>query len=924
MSKYLIFIFQALIVTGLIFEIACVRKVTPTLTITDLRCEYSKDPLGIDRSHPRFSWILESSERAISQTAYQILVANKKRELERNRGDMWDSRKLISDESSHIIYKGNALQSGEIYYWKVRIWNQDNQISSWSDMATFQMGLLEEDEWKGEWIGANDSSISAPLLRKEFGIDGEIKKAHTYISGLGYYELYINHEKVGDHVLDPGTTDYDKRVLYQTYEVTRYLRTGENVIGVMLGNGWYKHRDIQKYGDRPKLLFLLNINLVDGRRTKLHTDESWKVDSGPIVSNSIWDGEIYDARLEKTGWDTPGYDDSYWENAVVVESPGGILDSQLLPPIKAIKTLEAVSITEPIEDIYVFDFGQNLTGWPRLSVNGPEGTSVILKTAEVTRLDMARMKEKSADGVEGLIDPSPNRSAKARDVYILKGGNGVEVYEPRFTYHGFRYVQVEGFPGEPTVENLEARVVHTSVEPTGSFTCSNSLINQIHQLIIWGQLSNLHSIPTDCPQRDERQGWMGDAHLTAEEAMYNFDMAAFYTKWLLDIQDSQNVDGSVPDVVPHHAYPIKGTPAWQVAYPIITWYMYQYYGDEQILKEHYPSIKRWVDYLGSTAKDHIVEWGRGDWVAPMQEYYPGDTSVPITSTGYYYLGTQIVASIANILGKSDDFKHYSELANNIKDSFNDKFLDTTTNQYGTGSQTSNAFPLYLKIVPEDNIEEVTQNLVRNIKEEHDSHLWTGILGTKALVEALPELGQATVLYEIVTKTGYPSWGYMISKGATTLWERWGGFRYFDSDMNSLNHIMFGSVDEFFYGVIAGIKPARPGYKRIEIKPHVLGDMKSAEASVKTMRGKVSSVWKRDMNSITINVSIPANSWADVSIPKMDLSEVVIKEGSETVWDDGSFVEGIPGVLAANEHEDYIAFEVGSGLYSFELVGFPFK
>jgi len=532
------------------------------------------------------------------------------------------------------------------------------------------------------------------------------------------------------------------------------------------------------------------------------------------------------------------------------------------------------------------------------------------------------MKEKSVEGIEGLIDSSPNRSAKAMDIYILKGGKGIEVYEPRFTYHGFRYVQVEGFPGEPTLDNLEARVVHTAVEPTGTFTCSNPLINKIHDLIIWGQLSNLHSIPTDCPQRDERQGWMGDAHLTAEEAMYNFDMAAFYTKWLLDIKDSQNKDGSVPDVVPHHAYPIKGTPAWQVAYPLVAWYMYQYYGDERIVKEHYPNLKRWVDYLGSTAEDNIVEWGRGDWVPPKQAYSPGDTSVPITSTGYYYLSTQIIAEMARILGKSNDFEYYSEQADDIKKSFNDRFLDTKTNQYGTGSQTSNVFPLYLKMVPEEFIEEVTQNLVRNIEVEQNGHLWTGILGTKALVEVLPELGRADVLYEIATQTTYPSWGYMISKGATTLWERWGGFRYFDADMNSLNHIMFGCVDEFFYGVLAGIKPASPGYRRIEIKPHILGDMQSAEASIKTVRGKVSSAWKRDTNSVVLNVGIPANSRAGVSVPKMDLANVVIKEGGETIWDKGFFIGGIPGILNANESEDYVTFEVGSGSYSFELVGSP--
>ena len=919
MLKNLTFLLKTVIVVIAILVISCSRKDVPTLTVTDLRCEYLRNPLGIDRPDPRLSWIIESSERGVSQKTYQIFVASRKQILDQGNPDMWDPRKTETDDNK-IVYKGNSLKSGETYYWKVRVWDQDGSLSSWSDVATFQMGLLDKDEWEGEWIGATDTSISAPLLRKEFVIDQEIDKAHVYISGLGYYELYINGEKVGDHVLDPGTTDYRKRVLYQTYNVTEHVKTGKNAVGVILGNGWYRHRDTRQYGDRPKLLLQLNIDLEDGRDATLFTDESWKVASGPITSNSIWDGEIYDARLEKTGWKTPGYDDSEWNNAETVESPEGVLDSQLLPPIKVTNTLKPVKVTEPMENIYVFDFGQNLTGWPRLTVDGPEGTVVTLKTAEVTRPDMARMKEQSVEGLKGFIETSPNRSAKARDIYILKGEKGFEVYEPRFTYHGFRYVQVEGFPGRPTVDNLEARVVHTAVEPTGSFLCSNSLINQIHKLVIWGQLSNLHGIPSDCPQRDERQGWMGDAHLTAEEAIYNFDMAAFYTKWLLDIQDAQNEDGSVPDVVPHHAYPIKGTPAWQVAYPLIAWYMYQYYGDERLLKEHYHSLKKWVDYLGSTAEDFIVEWGRGDWVAPKQAYAPGDGSIPITSTGYFYLGAEIVASIAKILNKSDDFTHYSELANKIKETFNKRFLDTATHQYGSGSQTSNAFPLYLKMVPEDRIKKVTENLVMNIEEKQNGHLWTGILGTKALVEALPELGRANILFEMVTQTSYPGWGYMISKGATTLWERWGGFRYFNADMNSLNHIMFGSVDEFFYGVLAGIKPASPGYRNIVIKPHILGAMQSAEASVKTVRGKVSSTWKKNTNSVELNVDIPANSRAEVNIPKMDLTEVVITEGGKPIWDRGYFVEGIPGISGAIENEDYVTFDVGSGSFSFKLMG----
>ena len=893
-------------------------------TVQNLRCEYLENPLGIDTAHPRFSWILKSSKRGQCQTAYRILVASICKKIEEDDGDMWDTGKIESDRAIGIEYGGESLKSGEKYYWKVRTWDESGQPSPWSKVATFQLGLLKGDEWEGEWIGAEDNKISAPLIRKEFKLDKEIEQAYAYISGLGYYELYINGDKVGDQVLDPGTTDYSKRVLYATYDVTNCLNTGANALGVMLGHGWFSTPEqvlkqspaqLKRYGDRPKLILQLNVKFSDGTAKSIATDDSWKVSSGPITENSIWNGEIYDARLEKTGWKAPGYADADWYNAVVLEAPGGVLNSQLMPPIKETKTLAPVEMTEPEDGIYVYDFGQNLTGWPKLYVNGPKGTEVTLKTAEITKADMAQMKDESPEKMDGTVDQSPNRSVNATDVYILKG-DGEEIYEPTFTYHGFRYVQVEGFPGKPTLDNLLARVVHSAVKPVGNFSCSNALINNIHQNIIWGQLGNLHSIPTDCPQRDERLGWMGDGHLTAEEAMYNFDMALFYTKWLNDIKDSQSEEGFLPDVVPPH-WDWKGTPAWQVAYPLVTWYAYQYYDDRRILEEHYCSLKKWVNYFGSTANDYIVEWGRGDWCPPKLTQ-PDDESVPITSTGYYYLSAQVVSQIAEILGKPEDAEHYSSLSNKIKDAFNERFLNEETHQYGTGSQTSNSFPLYLGIVPETHIQGVVDNLVRNIMVDRDVHLWVGILGTKALVETLTKYGQGEVMYKISTQTTFPSWGYMVKKGSTTLWERWGGYKFFGPEMNSLNHIMFGTVDEFFYRDLAGIKPASPGYKRVAIKPHILGDLDNASASVETVRGLVSSKWVKDGNALTLEVSIPANTKCEVHIPKMGLEDVTVKEGDKTIWKEGAFSGGVCGITNATESEEYVTFEVGSGSYRFDV------
>ncbi|MEM1990882.1 MAG: family 78 glycoside hydrolase catalytic domain, partial [Candidatus Bathyarchaeia archaeon] len=473
----------------------------------ELLCEYCIDPLGIDTPRPRFSWKLVHHERGRMQSAYQILVASSEENLIKDFGDMWDSGKVISSQSVNVEYAGKPLESGRVYYWKVRWWDDTGCVSPYSKAAKFEMGLLKPEDWVAKWISGGN------LLRKEFTLSGKVKKARAYVSGLGYYELRINGCKVGDRQLDPGWTDYEKVVLYTIYDVTGYLNEGKNAIGVMLGNGRYNvkpHRrkpqepmPTHKHYGEPRAILQLVIEFYNGKQELIVTDEDWKVSKGPIVDDDIYDGEVYDARLEKDGWDLPGYNDSSWENARVVEPPGGVMVSQAtFPPIRVVKTLQPVSISNPNPNVYVVDFGQNFTGWVRLTVSGPRGTEVKLRYAELLNPD-------------GTINTAPNRGAKATDVYILRG-YGVEVYEPRFTYHGFRYVEVTGYPGVLSVNNITGVVVHTDVEPTGGFSCSNQLINNIHKNVLWGQLSNLMSIPTDCPQRDERMGWMGDAQLSAE------------------------------------------------------------------------------------------------------------------------------------------------------------------------------------------------------------------------------------------------------------------------------------------------------------------------------------------------------------------------------------------------------------------------
>lgn len=896
--------------------------IAQTITASNLRVEYLKNPLGIDIPDPRFSWNLESEKRGTFQSAFQIQLANNVEDIIGTGLKMWDTGKASGTQSINIIYEGEQLKPGETYYWRVRAWNDKGEVGIWSKTAKFHVGPMDREDWEGEWIGASDKSISAPLLRKEFQLTKPVLEAHAYIVGLGYYELFLNGEKVGDHVLDPGTTNFNKRAYYSTYDVTNYLQENNNAIGVWLGNGWFRHRRPKPYSDHLQLLFQLIIKHPDGTVSKVVSNEEWKVSDSPIVENSVYDGEIYDAQKEIPKWNTPLFDDSNWKNAMLLETPDErIIDSQLADPMRVIKTLRPVRMWEPVEGIYVYDFGQNITGWPRLRVSGGEGNEVIIRTSPTTVQSMAMMKNQPLTGLVDTIDVAPNRSAKARNIYILKGDNIVEEYEPRFTYQGFRYVQIEGFPGKPNLTSLDARVVHSDVKPTGKFECSNVLLNQIHKNVIWGQVGNLHSIPTDTPHRDERLGWLGDAHLTAEEAIYNFDMANFYTKWLQDIKDCQNDDGSVPDYAPHARKNNTGTPAWQVAYPLIVFYLYNYYEDERIVEEHFSSLDKWMEYMHSISNNFIIKKGRGDWVPPRLGYEPNDGSISITSTGYYFESAMIMAQLAEVLGNTQKQSDYSKLAQNIKKAFNDKFLDKRNGIYGTGSQTSMSFPLYLGIVPEEIQDKVAENLSKQIRLNDKGLLTTGIIGTKAMVQALPKNNMNDLLYEISSHTEFPGWGYMIAKGATTLWERWGGYRYFNARMNSLNHIMFGCITEFYYKNIAGIQPSLPGYKEITISPQIVGNLKYENASVQTMYGQVESKWEKEGNSITFDITIPVNTKAKFLMPKASIKEnFIIKESEIIIWEDGKPKSQFDGIDTIRELTDSFEITILSGSYNFSLSG----
>jgi alpha-L-rhamnosidase len=862
------------------------------------RCEYLRDPMGIDVKQPRFSWVLGHTEHGQKQTAYQLLVAARPETLGQDKGDQWDSGRVPSSQSIQVVYAGKPLESGRAYYWIVRTWDTQGSASPYSLPARFEMGLLSPQEWKAQWIAGGNE------LRKEFAIPGRVARARAYVTALGYYELRLNGQKVGTNVLDPAWTTYEKRNLYITYDVTAQLQQGSNAVGVMLGNGWavppqHFGPPITTSFSSPAFLLQIEVELEGGKQLTIASDPTWKAAHGPITSDSIYDGETYDARLETPSWDLPGFDDSAWEAAQVAKAPGGVLSAQMMPPIRVIDTLVPVQMMNPRPGVYVYDMGQNFSGWAQLRARGPRGTTITLRFAELVYDD-------------GMINRETIRRAKARDMYFLRGKD-VETWEPRFTYHGFRYVELTGYPGTPSLDTLRGRLVHSAVEPTGSFAASNPTLNAIQKIIRWGQRTNLHSVPTDCDQRDERMGWMGDAHVTAEEAMLNFDMAAFYTNFVRDIRDVQGPDGTITDTVPHKYGSRPADPAWGTAYPLICWYMYEQYGDRRILEENYDGLKKYVEFLRSKAPDNVLRYSYyGDWVAI--EHTPGE----FVSDAYYYYDVQVLAKIAALLGRSADAEAFKQLGEQIKEAFNREFYDAKRGVYANGTQTANTLALFLDLVPDDQRGRVTGSLTNDIVYGHDTHVTTGFIGIKYLLPLLTRSGRSDLAYDLATQTTYPSWGYMIATGATTLWELWQNKT--GPSMNSHNHPMFGSVGAWFYQAVGGITPETPGYERIRIAPQIVRDLTWASATVETVRGTVSSSWIHSPGSITLDVAIPVNSTATVVIPKdPETTDVTVREGDRVVWEHGNFVPGTAGVTAASQtHDGSLTLEVGSGRYAFKL------
>jgi alpha-L-rhamnosidase len=860
------------------------RGAASPLAAAQLRVEYLESPLAIDVAVPRFAWLLQSAERNQKQSAFQLQVASSE---EFEKADVWDSGKVSSPATTQVEYAGKGLASDHIYYWRVRWWDRDGNEGPWSAVATFGTGLLKPSDWKAHWI------TGGGVLRNTIDLAKPVRRARVFVAATGYYELHLNGKRVGNRVLDPAWTDFSKRILYSTYDVTADLKPGMNTMAALLGRGWYGKLNDSKL----RLLLQLQGEFEDGSPFVYTSDADWRALKSPIIADDIYDGETYDARREQPGWDDTWFDDQ--GIACTVDDLKGVtLSSAAMPAIEVVDTLIPHKMSATAPGVYVYDFGQNFSGWVSLNVQGAAGTRVRMRYSEMANAD-------------GSINVRNLRDAKATDTYILRGGGEREHWEPRFTYHGFRYVELSGFPGTPGADSVRGREVHTAVRAVGSFAASKPMLNDIQRLFTWSIKTNLHSIPTDCDQRDERLGWTGDAHLSAETAIFNFDMAAFYTNFLRDIRDAQGSEGEVPNTVPYvnrWGLTRAGDPSWGVVYPLLVRYMYENYGDTRILKEHYAGIKAWADYLHKHAPDGVMDYEYyGDWVGI------DPTAPKLTATFSYIQSLEAVALAAKRLGNTADAATYEKLADEARAGFHKRFFDAQ-GFYQPGSQASQIMALYAGVAPEKQRDEVFTRLLNDLNYFHNVHLTTGTVSTKYLFRVLADHGDVDLAYDVLTQTDYPGFGFMIAHGATTLWELWQ--EKTDPGMNSHNHHMFASAGTFLYRTVAGIQAAEPGYAKIRIAPHLIHDLNWASASTETPYGEVSSAWKRVDAGYALDVIVPAGTTATIELPKVGLANPQVAESGQVI---GVGAGAKPaGILAAHDAGDSVEIEVGSGAYKFEV------
>ncbi len=900
----------------------------------DLRCESLYNPLGIDARRPRLSWKLDAGgdARNQSQAAYRIRAATTAAQLSGENVDLWDTGRVSSNRQLHIEYDGKTLQSGERCYWQVEVWDGAGLKSPSSPTAWWEMGLLSSSDWTGTWISdgkdnpASDEDFyeddPAPLFRRSFHVEKPIQRARLYVAALGYHEFRLNGRSVSDHALDPAWTHPEKRILYTCHDLTDRLSEGENVIGTMLGNGWYNPLPLRMWGrinirdhlvvGRPKLLAQLVIEYRDGTSQALVSDETWRVADGPILRNSVYLGEKYDARLEQSGWDAPGFDDSGWGRVSEADSEEGELRASPLPPIRVATRLSPVSVTEVEEGVYIFDFGQNFAGWVSLRVGGPRGTTVSMRMGELLHADgklnpmtsvAGQIKGLTSDGTPRGGPGSPEIAWQANS-YTLRGDDR-EQYTPRFTYHGFRYVEVTGFPGEPGLASLEGLRLNTDVESAGAFSCSNERFNRIQEMVRWTFLSNLFSVQSDCPAREKFQ-YGGDIVATSEMAIYNYDMATFYAKTVADHRDARREDGWLTETAPFVGIAAEnfaegaGPIGWGLAYPLLIAQLHQYYGDRRIVEEHFYAARAWVDLLETSSDGYIIDRCIGDHESLDPK------PIELMATAHFYQAASLVAGFASLLGESDQADRYQGLALRIRAAFVERFLDPGTGRFGIATQAAQATALHLGLSPENAVDGAIGRMVEAVVVDHGGHVATGIFGTKYLLNALSDAGHSDVAYRLVDQATYPGWGHMLDNGATTLWETWAA----SDDVYSQNHPMFGSVSEWFFKSLGGIRPEEQaiGFDRFRIEPSVTGDLEWVDATYESVRGTISSRWRVADGQLQLDIEIPVNTQAVVQIPTS--AGPSVREGGRLVAD-APALRTLPAT-----RPDTVRLSLGSGRYQF--------
>jgi alpha-L-rhamnosidase len=839
------------------------------LTVERLLTENERNPISIDILTPRFSWQVASSNlKNVLQSAYQIRVYTAD-----NNKLIWNSNKVSDSQSVYVPYKGPALTSRTAYIWQVMIWDNKGHASRWSKKAAWRMGLLSPSDWKASWIGpgyaGDDVNKPSPMFRKSITLHKTVKSAFAYITAHGLYEAQLNGAKIGDAYLTPGWTSYHKRLQYQAYDVTKMLIKGQNVIGAQVGSGWYRSTLVSTpnhYGKDTGLLFQMEVAYSDGTRETIVSDGSWKSATGQLRYAEIYNGATIDARMAQEDWARPGFNDSQWSPVKLQEYGKDNLVATYNEPVKKHETFKALKVITTPKGEKVIDFGQNLVGWVRVKAHGKAGDSIKLSHTEV--LDKA-----GNFYIENL------RGAKAQNVYILKGA-GDEYFEPQFTWQGFRYIKVEGITGDLDLNNFTAIAVYSDMAPTGVFTTSNPMLNQLQHNIQWGQKGNFLDVPTDCPQRDERLGWTGDAQVFSRTASFNMNVHNFFTKWLKDVAADQNSDGSIPHIIPdvfkQNDGQNGGATGWSDVATIVPWNMYLAYGDKELLQNQYPSMKAWVDYMQKKAKNNLWNTGGhfGDWLFYSVENDLDGTSA-ITSKYliaqcFYAYSTQLLIKAANALGNKPDADHYTFLLEQIKAAYLNEYV-TANGLISSDTQTAYALALTFDMLPEKLREQAAGRLANNISR-YGNHLTTGFLGTPYLCHALSRFGYGDVAYKLLLQESYPSWLYPIKMGATTIWERWDGIKpdgsFETPTMNSYNHYAYGAIGDWMYRVTAGIDtdPDGPGYKKIIIKPTVGGNLTFANAAYETPYGKLKSDWKIEGDTFYLNVEIPANTTATVYVP----------------------------------------------------------